>query len=124
MPAHTPEDIHALIERAFNARDRDAFVELHEEHATVVIPPEGERVSGKEAIRAAIEPTFAMEPSARIEVLDKVEHDGMALTHARWEVAGTNGGEHIEMTGRGTIVSRRQPDGSWRIVLENSMSPE
>ena len=41
-----------------------------------------------------------------------------------WEVAGTNGGEHVEMTGRGTIVSRRQPDGSWRILLENSMSPE
>ena len=48
----------------------------------------------------------------------------MALTHARWNVAGTDGGERVEMSGRGTIVSRRQADGSWRIVLENSMSPE
>jgi ketosteroid isomerase-like protein len=48
----------------------------------------------------------------------------MALTHARWTVTGSDGGRPIEMSGRGTIVSRRQPDGSWRIVLENSMSPE
>ncbi len=116
MNAHAPEEIHALIEAAFNARDSDAFIELHEENATVVVPPEGERVTGRDAIRAAVEPVFALEPTARIHVLDKVEHDGMALTHADWEVGG--------MTGRGTIVSRRQPDGSWRIVLENSLSPE
>jgi ketosteroid isomerase-like protein len=30
----------------------------------------------------------------------------------------------VEMSGRGTIVSRRRPDGSWRIALENSMSFE
>jgi ketosteroid isomerase-like protein len=27
------------------------------------------------------------------------------------------------VTGRGTMVSRRQPDGTWRIVLDNPMSP-
>jgi ketosteroid isomerase-like protein len=32
-------------------------------------------------------------------------------------------GAPIEMTGRGTIVSRRKPDGTWRIVLDNPMSP-
>ena len=37
----------------------------------------------------------------------------------RWSIVGTDGGERVEMSGRGTIVSRRQPDGSWRIVLDN-----
>jgi uncharacterized protein (TIGR02246 family) len=115
---------HALIEAAFNAGDREAFAELHEEDASVVVPPRGERVHGKDAIRTAIEATFALRPHARIEFLDKVESDDMALTHARWNVTGFDGGRPIEMSGRGTIVSRRQADGSWRIVLENSMSPE
>jgi uncharacterized protein (TIGR02246 family) len=122
--ATAPKEIHALIEAAFNAGDREAFVELHEEDATVVVPPRGERIHGKEAIRTAIEATFALRPHARIEFLDKVESNGMALTHARWNVTGSDGGRPIEMSGRGTIVSRRQADGSWRIVLENSMSPE
>jgi uncharacterized protein (TIGR02246 family) len=124
VQATAPEEIHALIEAAFNAGDREAFVELHEDDATVVVPPQGERIHGKEAIRTAIEATFALRPYARIEFLDKVESDGMALTHAHWNVTGSDEGRPVEMSGRGTIVSRRQPDGSWRIVLENSMSPE
>ena len=38
------------------------------------------------------------------------------------ELAGFDGGEPIEMSGRGTMVSRRQPDGSWQIVLDNPLS--
>jgi ketosteroid isomerase-like protein len=59
-----------------------------------------------------------------IEVVKKVEGDGLALTHARWALAGTEAdGSHVELSGRGTIVSRRQPDGGWRIVLENPLTP-
>lgn len=124
MPAHTPEEIHTLIEAAFNTGDRDAFAQLHEDDATAVVPPEGRRVTGRAQIRAAVEPTFALAPSARIEVVDKVEGNGLALTHARWTLAGTADGKRVEMSGRGTVVSRRQPDGSWRIVLDNPMSPK
>jgi uncharacterized protein (TIGR02246 family) len=124
MPARTPEEIQALIAAAFNAGDLDAFLQLHEEDATVVVPPDGDRVSGREAIRAAVQPTFALRPTIRNEVVDKLQSDGLALIHARWNLAGTDDGQLVEMSGRATVVSRRQPDGSWRIVLENPMSWE
>jgi uncharacterized protein (TIGR02246 family) len=124
MPARTPEEIQALIAAAFNAGDLDAFLQLHEEDATVVVPPDGDRVSGREAIRAAVQPTFALRPTIRNEVVDKLQSDGLALIHARWSLAGTDDGQLVEMSGRATVVSRRQPDGSWRIVLENPMSWE
>jgi uncharacterized protein (TIGR02246 family) len=124
MPARTPEEIQALMAAAFNAGDLDAFLQLHEEDATVVVPPDGDRVSGREAIRAAVQPTFALRPTIRNEVVDKLQGDGLALIHARWNLAGTDGGQPVEMSGRATVVSRRQPDGSWRIVLENPMSWE
>jgi uncharacterized protein (TIGR02246 family) len=124
MPARTPEEIQALIAAAFNAGDLEAFLQLHEEDATVVVPPDGDRVSGREAIRAAVQPTFALRPTIRNEVVDKLQSDGLALIHARWNLAGTDDGQLVEMSGRATVVSRRQPDGSWRIVLENPMSWE
>ena len=124
MPAHSPEEIHALIAAAFNAGDLDAFMEIYDDDATLIVPPEGQRVSGREAIRAAVQPTLALRPSAQIEVVEKLQADGLALTHARWSIVATDGGERVEMSGRGTIVSRRQPDGSWRIVLDNPLSPE
>jgi uncharacterized protein (TIGR02246 family) len=122
MPARSPEEIHALIAVALGAGDGDAFAALHEPDATIVVPPDGSRVSGREAIRAAIEPVLALRPAMRIEVVDKIQSGGLALTHGRWTLTGSAGAELVEMSGRGTMVSRRQPDGTWRIALDNPLS--
>jgi uncharacterized protein (TIGR02246 family) len=124
MTAHAPEDLHALLEAAFKSKDLDAYMDLYEPDATFVLPPDGDRISGKDAIRAGVEPTLALGLELRSDVVEKLEGDSLALTHARWTLTGTaEDGEPLEMSGRGTIVSRRQPDGSWRIVLENPMTP-
>jgi ketosteroid isomerase-like protein len=122
MHARTPEELHALIAAALSDGDADAFVALHEPVATIVVPPDGRRVTGCDEIRGAIEPVLALRPVVRIEVVDKIQADGLALTRGDWTLAGSGGGELIEMSGRGTMVSRRQADGSWRIVLDNPLS--
>lgn len=124
MAARAPEDIHALIEAAVNAGDLDAFLGLHEDGAITVNPADGRQVRGRAEIRAALAPLFAAGPEVRIEFLDKVQGDELALSHARVHLVGTNpGGAALDVHGRGTVVSRRQQDGSWRIVLDNPMSP-
>lgn len=115
MTARTPEEVHALLEAAFNARDADAFAATFEPNATMVVPPEGEVVTGREEIRRSMATVIADGPSADIEVVRKLQVDGLALTHARWTLG--------EMSGYGTIVSRRQPDGTWLIVLDNPLTP-
>ena len=115
MPAKSPEDIHALLAAAVNAGDVDAFAELHEPDATVIVPPDGRRVSGRDAIRAAVRPVLALGPTAEIELVDKLQSGDLALTFARVEVFGS--------VSRGTVVSRRQADVTWRIVLDHPMSP-
>jgi uncharacterized protein (TIGR02246 family) len=123
LSASSPEQIHELIEDAFNTQDLDAFLDLHEDGAATVVPPDGRQVSGHAAIRAALEPIFARAPKAQIECVGTLEWDGLALTHARLQVTAGEGEERLEVSGRGTIVSRRQPDGTWLIVLDNPMTP-
>lgn len=77
----------------------------------------------RDAIRAAVARMLAHRPVVRLEVVGKLEADGLALTHGRWSLTGTGEDAPLEMSGRGTMVSRRQPDGTWRIVLDNSLSP-
>ena len=44
-----------------------------------------------------------------------------------WQLGRTDGDLYVnhikkaELSGRGAIVSRRQPDGTWRIVLDNPL---
>ena len=124
MPADTPEEIPALLAAAMNAGDLDAFVELHEQDATTVVPPDGQWVNGRAEIRTALEPIFASGPRIENEVVEKLEGDGLAITHARSALRRSDGsGQTIELAGRATIVSRRQRDGSWLIVLENTLRP-
>jgi ketosteroid isomerase-like protein len=60
----------------------------------------------------------------RSVVVETLETDGLALTYASWELDGTGpDGGAVRLSGRGTIVSRRRPDGTWGIVLDNPMSP-
>ncbi|GAA5129177.1 YybH family protein [Pseudonocardia adelaidensis] len=124
MPSRTPEDLHALLAAAMNQGDIDAFVEAFEDDAVHVVPPTGARTVGKAALRAALEPTFALHPTARMEVVGKLEGDGFALTHGRWQLVLTHpDGRREHLKGRGTIVSRRRSDGTWRIVLDDPMTP-
>ena len=123
MPAHSPEQLHELIEAAVNSGDLAAFVALHEDAATTVVPPDGRPVTGHADIRDAIAPILASRPTVRIQFLDKVQGDGLALSWARIHLVATHAGERTEIRGIGTVVSRQQADGSWQIVLDNPMSP-
>ena len=125
MPAKTPEETHALLAAAFNSGDIDAFVDVYEEDAVLVAPPQGETVSGRDQIRRALESTFAIHPKAEIRVVGKLQRDGLALTVAHWTLSGSDAdGAGVEMEGRGTIVSRRQPGGTWRIALDLPVRPD
>ena len=124
MSADAPEQIPALLAAAMNAGDLDAFIELHEPEAQSVVPTDGTPVTGRAEIRRAVEPVFALTPTLENEVIAKLASDQLALIHTRWALTASEAdGQVIEMSGRGTIVSRRQPDGSWRIALENTLSP-
>ena len=125
MTAEHPEELHALLAAAFNAGDAAAAVELYERDAKLVVPPGGRLVSGVDEIRDSLAETFALRPTAVFEVVGKVQRDGLALTHGRWSLDGTDpAGERVALSGRGTMVSRRQPDGRWLIALDNAMTPD
>jgi uncharacterized protein (TIGR02246 family) len=123
-PARSPEELHAIVADAFNHADLDALIAVHADDAALVVPMTGEAVHGLDAIRDAVAPLFAMQPHMDMELLRELDTGDLALTHGKWRlVIHERSGEATELNGCGTMVSERGPDGSWRIVLDDPMSP-
>jgi uncharacterized protein (TIGR02246 family) len=119
MAARTPEEGPRLWAENFIAGDLDTLVALYEEDAALVAQP-GEVVTGTDAIREALSGFLATQPTFNLEVRKVLDTGDIALCFSDWTLAGTGpDGEPIELAGHTSDVMRRQPDGSWRFVIDN-----
>jgi ketosteroid isomerase-like protein len=106
--AQLPEDITRLFVERTNAADIDGMLELYEPDAVMAFPP-GQLTVGHAAIRALFEQMVAARPAFKPEEpLQTLVVGDIALTATR---AGDEAGARAQ-------VVRRQPDGTWKRVLD------
>ena len=114
-PVQTPEDMSPALATAFNASNLDAMAALYSENA-VLIDETGAEHRGVEAIKAALKDMLAtggvMTSTPRLAVII----GDIALSGADWRLEPRDGGESLE--GRSLEVLQRQPDGSWRYLID------
>ena len=55
-------------------------------------------------------------------MVQKLEGPPVAVTHGRWRLTLIEDGCRVELSGLGTMVSRRRADGVWRIVLDDPLT--
>ena len=119
MPARTPEELDVLFANAINAGDIEAAIELYEPGACLM-PDPGQVASGISAVREALGGLIAMKPRIRLDVKKLAETEGIALTTSKWVLEGTGpDGKPMKAEGQSAEVARRQPDGTWRFVIDN-----
>jgi uncharacterized protein (TIGR02246 family) len=124
MPAHTPEEVQRLWAGAFSAHDLKALLALYEPDATL-IPQPGQVVTGTEAIREGLSGFLALKPKFDLEFKKAFQAGDIALLFSDWTLSGTDPeGNAIEMAGRTSDVARRQPDGSWLVVIDDPYGSE
>ena len=122
MPAREPKEVHRLFVDAYNAGDLDGLMALYEQDAAVV-PEPGQIVMGTEGIRNVLTGFLALKGKIAINTSTVVPADELALLHGEWTLQGTGpDGNAVELAGRASEVVRRQPDGSWRYVIDNPYS--
>jgi ketosteroid isomerase-like protein len=106
-PAAQPEDLgRYFLERA-NAGDVEGLVALYEPEAVLAFPS-GRLTIGQDQIRQVYAELLADKPSfSSAGQQPVIRNGGLALTSTRLPA----GGATVE-------VARRQPDGSWRWVID------
>jgi uncharacterized protein (TIGR02246 family) len=119
MSAQHPEDLHHLFVAAVNAHDVDALLALYEDDATVA-NLEGHLLQGRVTLRA-----FLLGFLAAVKQIDggtrKVLVAGnIALLSSTWRaVLAAQDGGMTSIPGTSAEVARRQPDGTWRFLIDD-----
>jgi ketosteroid isomerase-like protein len=115
----TPEEFLDSQVQEFNRGNISFLMRLYEKDACFAYKP-GQTVNDLESIRQAFQSLIYM--GAKLEAKPKrvLKASDLALLITEWSINGNEpDGKLINLTGRGTVVLRRQSDGTWLIVIEN-----
>ena len=106
-PARRPEDLSDLFLKRANAGDVAGVLALYEPDAVLAFPP-GQLTRGHERIREVYRDFLASGPVlGSAGQLPAIVNGDIALTTTRLPGGGAT-----------TEIARRQPDGSWRWVID------
>lgn len=124
MIARTPLKAVELLDEAFNRRDLEAILECYEDGAAMVAEP-GRIVTGKPELRRAYEWILNnINGTATQEKTHVIETGDIALFTSRWSFQGTAPDQTpVSREAFASVILRKQADGGWRIVVDNSWGP-
>lgn len=104
---------------AFHAGDLDGILRTYEPGAVVMGEP-GAPVSGTPALRAMFAGFIAAKAHFTFQGHEVIEAGDLALHLTPWRMAGVApDGSAIAAEGLSVAVLRRQPDGTWLMVIDN-----
>jgi len=119
MTIPDPHHAHDAFLAAFTDHDVDALVGLYEDGATAV-NLDGTTSSGHEQIRAGMEGLVDLLQNLTGGSRKVVVVGDLALSSGNWRGTVTAAdGTVQEVSGVTAEVLRRQPDGSWRVVIDD-----
>jgi uncharacterized protein (TIGR02246 family) len=115
----TPEQLLESIVDGINSGNLEGLLTLYEDQAAFAAQP-GTLAHGLEGIGGALAAFIAMKGILDLKVTRVLEASGLALVTGVWTFDGTGpDGQPVTLTGQNADVLRRQPDGSWRFVIDN-----
>ncbi len=121
MPAHKPEECNLLLFKAHESGDLEAIVALYEPNAVFVVSPD-KVVTGHAAIREVLQGFIAAKATGNLDAVTAVPSaDGsVAFTSAKGSSTSPGpDGKPVTTPFHSIEVVRKQPDGTWRIIIDD-----
>ena len=115
--AHRPEEAVELVSAALSDGDLEAALAQYERGA--VLQPWSAGAAGDGSLRSTFAYLMALRLPLAATVQAVLAADDLALVLGEREIAGSGpAGERVQLSGQGSSLVRRWPDGTWRIVAE------
>jgi ketosteroid isomerase-like protein len=121
--ANSPEHAVELLDHAFNQGDIETALSFYED-AAVVVADTSRTIHGTAELRTFFESAMRSGASAKQLKTCVLQADGIALFLSRWTLTSDQANPDAEPRSFvATTVFRKQPDGSWRILIDNPIGP-
>jgi ketosteroid isomerase-like protein len=121
LPATTLEQLHLLFDDAVNAHDLDALMDLYEPDP-IGADLDGKTLRGSTAMRQFLAELVAVARSIETTTSKAIATDNVGLLSGRWVAhICTPDGEELIVEGSSAEVARRQPDGTWRFIIDDPL---
>ncbi len=120
----TPKDLLDSQVKEFNRGNIDFLMTLYEMDACFASKP-GQAVNDLDSIRRTLQDFIHMGAKLEAIVRRVIQASDLALLITEWSIHGNESdGKPINLVGRGTVVLRRQQNGTWFMVIENPWGTE
>jgi len=88
--------------------------------------PGGEAVYEPVAVREVLEGFLALGADFDLRIHRTIRSGDIAILYSRWTMTGGTAadGSEVNLTGQTSDVVRRQPDGTWLVVIDNPFGCE
>jgi ketosteroid isomerase-like protein len=118
--ATSPEACDRLFGEHVNAGDLDALLSLYEPTCSMV-RRDRSLARGHAEIREVLGRLIVMRARMSTEIVKVVQAgDDLAMVYNDWRMSAKRpDGQPIEAAGKAIEVVRRQPDGTWRFILDD-----
>jgi ketosteroid isomerase-like protein len=112
----TPEEVLDLQVKEFNKGNISFLMTLYENGACFASEP-GQVVEDLKNIRQSLQSFIDMRSKLEAKVKRVLQANDLTLLITEMSINGTKpDGKSINLTGRGTVILRRQSDGNWLMV--------
>ena len=115
MPARTPEECHELVQASLNSGNLEGLMALYEP-AACLVQQDGSPPRTGAKLRQA-QAAFIEIAATRTTSLTKVIRagDDLAVLYIDWTITASG----LPLSGKAIQVLRLQPDGAWKIIIDD-----
>ena len=120
MSGQNPAEVYSTYLKAFNAGNVDATLACYEPQACFM-SRSGRAAYGAAELREVFRLTFVNKPYMKFNVRKVIPAgEDLALVVLEWRSKSVAADGEVKLwSGMATDIVRRQPDGEWKIVLDN-----
>lgn len=119
MSKITPEEVLRSVTECINTGNVDSLMTLYESDACFASQP-GQFIKGRDGIRQSIQEFINMSGKLESKIKRVFQASNLALVISKWSFNGTGpDGNPVNLASTATDVLRQQPDGTWRVIIDN-----